>query len=426
MTEPPTTSAANVVPDVRSLRRRVGELAPGMIAVALVTVVVIPRLSPGICFGDSGGLQMAAVTLGITHPPGYAGYVSLGHLFTWLPGVDPAFGVTLACMLSGLCVILLCTLTQLELGVNPWAAAALSLLLTAHVRVWSGLIAPEVYMPSLALVAGAAYLLMRHARIGKNRYLFSAALVFGIALGNRPPVVLALPFFVVGWWLAARARSIPQTRGIRWAVVAALLTAAPSAYSFAYLWLRDRPATAYNYIDEYNAEYGSLPDSAGGAGAKFGRVVWHMSASQFSSNLGVTWSGVRSRLRWLKNRLLPGTIPLAIVSLLVCGGAVLSWRRSQVGCITLAGMGIGSVAFVCAYRVYGAAGDFLPLLYAAAIFAGVVLSPLLPRNGTRPRNVLAGVILALVAGWTLYDAPGRRASNADATHFVKGDRKSVV
>ena len=396
MAEPPTNTAANEAPDVRPVRRRVNEWLPAMIAVLLVAVVVIPRLPPGICFGDSGGLQLAAVTLGITHPPGYAGYVSVGHLLTWLPGVDPAFAVTLACMLSGLCVIALCTRTQLELGVNPWAAAALSLLLTAHVRVWSGLIAPEVYMPSLALVAGAAYLLMRYARIGRNRYLFSAAVVFGVALGNRPPVVLMLPFFAVGWWLAARRGSIPQARRIRPAVIAVLLTAAPTAYSVGYLWLRDRTATAYNYMDEYNAEHQSLPDSAGGPGAKFQRVVWHMSAAQFSSNLGVTWSGVRSRLRWLKSQLLPRPIPLAIVSLLVCGGAILSWRRSKVGCIVLVGVGLGSVTFVCVYRVYGAAGDFLPLLYAAAVLAGVMLSPLFPREATRPRNVLAGVVLVVV------------------------------
>ncbi len=402
------------------MRRRVLELLPALAAVCIVGVLVWPRLPPGICFGDSGGLQLAAATLGITHPPGYPGYVSVGHLFTYLPGLEPASGVTLACFLSGLCVIALCAMTQTELGMNAWAAAAVSLLLTVHPRIWSGLIAPEVYMPTLALVAGAAYLLILYARRGLCRYLFSAGLLLGFALANRPPVVLALPFFVAGWWLAARRRGMSKSQAVRSAAIVILLGVAPTAYSFGYLWVRDQPATAYNYIRDYNIEYACLPGIGRNAGAKFERVVWHMSAEQFRSNVGVSWSGIRSRLQWLRNQNPLRPISLAIVTLLALGGAALTSQRSRTGCVLLTGMAVSSIAFVCAYRVYGAAGDFLPLLYSTAVLIGVMLSPLFPRDGSNNRTILGGVLFVLVAGWTILDTPGRRASNADATHFVDG------
>ena len=61
-----------------------------LIAVMVIAAVTVPRLPPGICYGDSGDLQTASATLGIAHPPGYAGYVTLGYLITRIPGVDPA------------------------------------------------------------------------------------------------------------------------------------------------------------------------------------------------------------------------------------------------------------------------------------------------------------------------------------------------
>lgn len=40
------------------------------LALAVIGVVTIPRLPPGVCFSDSGDLQLASATLGIMHLPG--------------------------------------------------------------------------------------------------------------------------------------------------------------------------------------------------------------------------------------------------------------------------------------------------------------------------------------------------------------------
>ena len=76
-----------------------------MVIVAVVATVVgvtYPRLPPGICFGDSGGLQLAALTLGITHPPGYPGYATVGYIASHIPGIDSVRAVTLGYWLSGI------------------------------------------------------------------------------------------------------------------------------------------------------------------------------------------------------------------------------------------------------------------------------------------------------------------------------------
>lgn len=423
---------------------RLTEIAPIGLSVGLVAVLVFPKLPPGICFGDSGGLQLAAATLGITHPPGYSGYVSFAYLFTFLPWAEPAFGVTLVCFLAGLSVIALVALTQVELGVNAWVAAAAALLLTGHPRVWSGLIAPEVYMPTLALLAGAAYLLILYARDGRNRFLWVSALLFGAALANRPPVLLLIPFFVSGWVACLHGRSpgrhvlrgkhayprpgrvkafrpptVTSARPVGSFAIAALIATLPSVYSLTYLWVRDGVETPYNYIEEYNAEFGSLPPYSAGWHAKLERVVWEITARQFWSNVNVDLTGVRSRLRWLGNRLLPRPVSVFIGAMLVCGGAALAWRRSRAGCIVLVGLGLASAAFVCVYRVYGTAADFLPLLHASAVFSGVAISLLVPRTATGWRRGAGILVLVLAGAWTVFDASGRRATNADATGFLR-------
>ncbi|MCH7592399.1 MAG: DUF2723 domain-containing protein, partial [Planctomycetes bacterium] len=208
--------------------RRADWIAPGL-AVVFISALAIPRLPPGVCFEDAGDLQLASATLGIMHPPGYAGYVTLGWFVSRVPGVDPAYMVSLACFASGLTAIWFCMLLQIRLGVSSWIAGALGLALTAHPRVWSNLLVPEVYAPTLALLAGAAYLLVRSVHRGVRRDMLLAALLYGLALANRPPLLFMLPFFLVAWW-TARSRWNWSWRlwGVSLAIGAACLLLSPA------------------------------------------------------------------------------------------------------------------------------------------------------------------------------------------------------
>lgn len=413
-------------------RLRLLDLVPVVLAIVVIAAVTIPRLPPGICFSDAGDLQVASITLGIMHPPGYAGYVSLAHLATLLPGMDSAYSVSLSCLASGIVALLLCILMQVRLGVNPWIASALVLALTAHKRVWTNLVEPEVYAPSLFFVAASAYLLVTYARTSVRRNLFIAATLFGFVLANRPTVVWMLPFFLVAWWAGREHRHHSRRRSVNTALCATVLAALPGLYSLSYLWVRDTPQTAYNYVEQKNTELNILPDTRDGWEAKAERLYWLATAREFERYMGNTGHGIFSRLGWLYKEfflyryveflgipMMIGQTTFVIVVPILSFGAWYTYRRCRTSFWALIGMFAGTVAFICTYRIYGQAADLLPLIFAATVFAGVALTPLFPAVGGRARSAVAAGLLLAVCGLTFVDAPHRgRNTSADAAGFV--------
>jgi hypothetical protein len=345
------------------------------LAIGVLVVLTVPRLPPGICFHDPGELQVTAATLGIAHPPGYAGYASLGHLLTYIPGVSPAYAVTLGCLGAGLAALALCALAQVRLGVNAWLAAALIAVLAAHPRVWINLVVPEVYAPSLAFEAGAAYLLLRYIRpeqAAKRRDLLLAALLLGVALANRPPVALALVGFVaalgVVWW----RRRTPLRQVVRDALLAAACLAVPCVYTAGYLWVRDAESTVHNYIEGYNAVAGTLPDMDAGPAAKAERIAWLVTGQQFKAERSWSFAEIPGRLRWLVEQVALGrdAVFVLVVTAAVWGATVTN-RRSSASMLLLIGMALAATTFVCTYRVHDTAADMLPILWVLTVFAGV-------------------------------------------------------
>ncbi|MCO6437725.1 MAG: DUF2723 domain-containing protein [Phycisphaerae bacterium] len=398
-----------------------------LLTILVAVAITVPRLPPGICLGDSGGFQLAAATLGITHPPGYAGYVSIAHVVSWIPGLDPPLTVTLLCHLSGLAVLALCMMFQIRLGVHAFLAGALTLLLCAYVQIWTNLIKAEVYLPSLALMSASFYLLLRYAALGHRRDLLIAALVYGLVVANRPPAILALPFVLSAWWIARRRWETGGTSAVRTLLLLSLLAALPGIYSFAYYWVRDAKTTPYNYLDVLNAETHELPESSDGAQAKLRRVVWLARAEQFRYLMGNNWNGIRAKMRWLRLGLLDnsildtfeanmlllapvpsGTVSLILILSLSTLGLVRTLRRNPAAAMLLLGMIFSSVAFVCYYRIAGDAADIRPLLFALIVLIGVGLTPVFPRTTRRFGAVAATIVFLLTVGVTFIDAPGRR------------------
>ena len=401
------------------LRRALPVLA---FVAAVVLLITIPRLPRGVCYSDAGDLQLASATLGITHPPGYAGYVSLGYLATRIPGVDPAYAVSMLCLVIGIVVLALCVLTQVRVGVNPWAAGTVALILTAHPRFWMNLITPEVYMPSLAFLAGAAYLAIKYAHGGRRGNVYAAAFLFGVALANRPPVLLTAPFFVTAWWLAARRWELSRRPSPKSFLVILGCAMLPGVYSLGYLWVRDTPQTPYNYLEHHTAEHHELPQSSAGWSAKLERVTWHASAKQFHYRVGNDWRGVRAKLRWLRVQLVAyDALPYTIMALLGIFGVVMVFQRCLISGILLCGMGLQSVFFVCMFRDVGQAADLMPLLFALAVFGGVTLSTLFPIDGGARRKFFARALMIAIAVLTVFHVPHRPKYGAsiDAKAFLE-------
>lgn len=386
---------------------------------AVTLAVTIPRLPPGICFGDPGDLQLASDTLGIMHPPGYTGYVTLGYLLTRIPGVDPAYVVTLACLAAGTIAILLALLWQVRLGVNPWIASAVCLALVGHPQIWSNLLAPEVYAPSIAFLAGSGYMLMRYTRLGRRRDLFIACALYGIVLANRVPVSLAFPFFVLAWWLGGRRWEATWRRSAGNLSIAAAIILSPTAYAFGFIWLRDRTDVPYNYIRQDNAFGKQLPEASEGPEARLQRVWWQMAGLQFREYMGDNWHGVRSKLRWLRHQLLPGELLevfCALIVILLVADIVIFTRCPPSG-VLLLGFGLANSAFVSIYKVHGQAADIVPTVFAGHVLLGVAVSWLtkgtrwlLFRMGGQPLPLPAGfgiTLTILLAAWTFMDAEKR-------------------
>ncbi len=400
------------------------------VPVLILLWLAVPRLPQGACFGDSGGLQLAAATWGITHPPGYVVYASILHMLTWILPFDPAYDVSLSCLASGLGVVAMCTLLQIRLGVNAWLASGVSLLFTAHPRVWSNFLAPEVYMLTLLFEVTAIYWLVRFTMTRQRGFLYAAGLCLGMALASRPPVLLLLPFVAVAIALYFR-RHRSSAEWSRRTVVAALgMMIAPILYAGLYIVVRDRPDTPFNYIEQYNAEMHVIPSSDGGFQARSERMFWLISAAQFRGQMGNTWSGLVRKVRWLGDELWRwlgsfrpghGGVLLTVWVLIMLSGIRWVWSQNRLAMILLAGLACQSIVFVCLYRIYGDAADTLPLLFSCTVFGGACLSTMLRLFTKRTRRITSVIALVMAVVFTLWHVPTRSETGraADATTFLR-------
>jgi hypothetical protein len=391
------------------------------LAIALVAALAVPHLPPGICFGDSGDLQVAAVTLGMAHPPGYGGFASVGYLLTLIPGLEPAYAVTLGCLASGLIALAFIAGLQIRLGANPWLAAAVTLGLAASTRVWEALVVPEVYAPNLALHAAAAWFFVTYVQSGRLRRLALAGLFLGFALANRPSTLLCLPGFalalLVYWWRnqPARSRWLPAT------AVALVTLLLPCIYTLAYYYVRDCPGTPLNIIENQRIRCGNLPVATGGVAAKLERVLWLATAREYRALLDGSMAHMGGRRQWLLDRLgLSNDLAMIAVTCAVVIGGALAWRRCRPTAIALIGIALGAAAFVCVYEVYDTAADVLPIMFTGGVFVGLCASMLLPAKSAFAKRAL-GIPIFLVAGlWITFRAgqPVRDATRLDATHYA--------
>ena len=388
--------------------------------VGVLSVAVVPSLPPGVCFSDAGDLQLASATLGIMHPPGYTGYTICGWLLTRLPGVDPAYMITLACFACGVGALAVGMLVQIRLGVSRWLAGAMMLALTAHPRVWTNLVAPEVYAPTLLLVLVAAYWLAKHLCTRAPAWLYWSAGVYGLAVANRPPVVWTFPFFVAAWWIGSQQQPGFPRSAARRVALATCCAALPGLFSIGYLWIRDTPTTAYNYIEMHNREVGELQPVSAGWRAKLERIWYHGTAREFSRYMENDPRRAWKRLKWIyKEFFLYEFARFVIVCVILAIGFSVALARNAPMALLVLGLVVGNVVFICTYDIYGMAADLSMLMSAAVILGGVALSSVVP-TGVRGWRSVVPVVLALAAGvWTVRDVPRRYVrAETDALGFL--------
>ncbi|HSJ56596.1 MAG TPA: DUF2723 domain-containing protein, partial [Anaerolineae bacterium] len=192
---------------------------PALIVGGVALAVFVATLAPGLSFDhtgtDGGDLIAAAYTLGVPHPTGYPTYTLLAWLFTRLPIGVVAYRVNLLSAVStaAAAAFLYCSARRLLPADRPRFLLPVTTALTfAFASLpWSQAVISEVYALLGFLASLLLWLLLRWRDGGGDRWLWLAALTFGVGLGNHVTLLFAAPAALIllwperGRWLRPRA-----------------------------------------------------------------------------------------------------------------------------------------------------------------------------------------------------------------------------
>lgn len=171
-------------------------------ALAVITLVYLRTMPPGLVgvgrgLWDSQEIQVVGVAWGYSHPPGYPLQSLLANLLAHsigaLPGVEPAWGVSL---LSALAMILAAgSVYQIvrRLTGNEVAAVLAMVVFAFSLGPWHTALTPEVYPLNLALWGLAFWLSIYAAEAGSPRVDFLLGLTMGLAMGHHRIAFLLAP-----------------------------------------------------------------------------------------------------------------------------------------------------------------------------------------------------------------------------------------
>jgi len=386
-------------------------------------------LAPTVTLTDSGELIVVARGLGIAHPPGVPLWIILAHLASLVPlgnvaqriNFSSALFAALTCAMLTLVVAeVIITASYLatakrrkkgtkkieELGVTHSMVAAPTLgagLLTAFSRtLWSYATITEVYALNALLIVIIFFLMLRWRRcIVEDRmhrstaanpgqvtrhdvFLYSAALIFGLALGvHHVTVALTLP---------AVAVIVFRTQGVRFftsrrLVYAALISIGALVAVYAYLPLAASRSPVINW----------------GHPRSLQEIWWHLTGRQYQvyfsfkpEIMGEQFAEFcRMALREFGFPLLPLSLVLAFA------GLADAFKRDRTIFWFLLTIVIADLAYALSYEI---AEDkdayYLPTFISIAIAAGLGIRWLIRSAVSKSlpivKSSLAAVVAALV------------------------------
>ncbi|HEX7476674.1 MAG TPA: DUF2723 domain-containing protein [Polyangiales bacterium] len=213
-------------------------------AVLALSAVYAASMARDLSLYDSGELALAAVRLGLGHPPGQPLHTLLGFVAAHLPGVPALVGVNLVSALPGaLTVLPAASLAQTLLPARPptVVSRALPWLLACgalHPSLWEPATRVEVYSLSTFF---AVWALARLAAIGDGEpgsrhalaHIFQAGLALGLCASVNPMIALCTGVSVAPLilWRIVQRRS--PLCSLAYAVCGGVLGLLPYLYLFA-------------------------------------------------------------------------------------------------------------------------------------------------------------------------------------------------
>jgi tetratricopeptide (TPR) repeat protein len=396
-------------------------------------------LAPTVTLTDSGELIVVARGLGIAHPPGVPLWIILAHLASLVPlgniaqriNFSSALFAALACAMLTLVVAeLIITASYLatakrrkrgtekteELGVTHLMVAAPALgagLLMAFSRaLWSYATITEVYALNALLIVSIFFMMLRwrrrivqhrmHISTASNVFqvtrhdalLYSAALIFGLALGvHHVTVALTLPAIAV---IVFRTQGVSFFTSRR-LVYAALISIGALVAVYAYLPLAASRSPVINW----------------GHPRSLQEIWWHLTGRQyqvyFSFKPEIMGEQFAEFCRMTMREFGFPWIPLSLV--LAFAGFADAFKRDRTTFWFLLTIVVADLAYALSYEI---AEDkdayYLPTFISIAIAAGFGIRWLVQRAvsksllGVKPSLAAAIAVLvvcttALTANW---------------------------
>ena len=386
----------------------------------------LKTLSPALGPNDSGELTSAAWCLGNAHPPGFPLFLLLTHLFTLLPlgsiavrtNIATAFFAAVSCAIVALAAIEILLMprdvrevpapveerrskkkqriAERKIAPKQEIAAAIEvrppsnvsialialvcgLLFACSRTLWQFANVTEVYAVNTALMAGVAWGMLRWARTGNLRWLYAAALLFGLGL--------AVHHVTIGTGALGIAILITRAGGMRFwrsrsTIIAALLLAA-GLLVYAYLPIAASRKPVMNWGDPVSIH--AIWDHVTGKQYRsYINTSDEKKTAQFDRYLGLVEREFGSR--WLP-----------VVPLIAIAGIVLLYFRQRTIFWYVVLSLAGNAAWFAVYPITTdgpayAIPTFIALLFAFAYGASSIVDLL---KTERSRNAAAAALLIL-------------------------------
>lgn len=326
-------------------------------------------LCPTVGPGDSGELTLAALRLGVCHPPGYSLFTWLGRLATLAPAPEPAFAANLLTATIAAVAVAILFLSARRLGLSTTGSVIAALSFGFGSTFWSVATVHEVYALTI-LVLGLLIALAAHME--QPRQLLLAAYLLGLACAHQPTALTWLPALAVLAWPARRSLG-PRTLAAALGTFALGLSTTLGVLIAA----RANPAAAWG-----------TPGTLAG--------FWrHITAGQYRElAFAVPAAELWARLRSLPGAWSAGTsVALIVAAALGIVALALRGRRLLAALLLLA----GTAVFALGYRIPDYTIYLLPSFVALALLAGTAATRLEQLAGriARPHSRLNQLAPAL-------------------------------
>lgn len=201
-----------------------------LLLAVLTTTLYLRTLHPGVGpYLDSIEYQLATLTLGVSHPPGYPLFTWIGAAFVHLlPFNNPAFRLNLLSLVASVITVLLTHRAIYRLTGAHAAAALGALILAFAVRFWYQATYTELYPLYNTLLSATLLSLLAFAQTREPRYYFLSVFFYALCFGVNVPAVVLLPMWLwavlsADWRLATRPKTLALTALIVLAVAAQYL-----------------------------------------------------------------------------------------------------------------------------------------------------------------------------------------------------------